>query len=208
MADSKPNPQQGRIQRVVFSHSVGQSSPVDVVRLSRLRQRELNHSMYDPMRLEFHELHFVVAGNGSHWVDFERVALNSGDVYHVRPKQVHWFDVDSSHEAFLLLFTPEALLEAHIPQPKLWQAETLLRPSSSDFRILTELLRVQEVLDVESDQLRASAVGPQLLATVLTGLADLVAAQQDSVNLTAQRYEDLVRGFEALLDTQRMSVPL
>ncbi|MEM7306154.1 MAG: helix-turn-helix transcriptional regulator [Planctomycetota bacterium] len=193
------------IQRLAFRHSAGRRSPVDVIRLSRLRARELDHSMHDPTRLAFHLVQFVLSGEGAHRVDFERVELRPGDVLHVRPEQVHAFDPEVDHEALVLMFTPRALEEAHIPQSARWQASTVLRPAPDDFRILTELLRVQEALDTESSELRAGSVGPHLLATILAGLADVVSAHQGSLDLAAQRYEELVLEFEALLDRHHAS---
>jgi AraC-like DNA-binding protein len=193
------------IQRLAFSHSTGRESPVDVLRLSRLRAREMDHSMYDPTRLAFHIVQFVLSGAGAHWVDFERVPLEPGDVLHVRPEQVHWFDPDVGHEALILCFEPSALEAAHIPQPARWQVSAVLRPEQSDFRILTELLRVQEVLDTEAAQLRAATVAPHVLGTVLAGLANVVAAQHRGMDLMAQRYEALVLEFEELLELQHAS---
>ena len=193
------------IQRLAFRHSAGQTSSVEVVRLSHLRAREMDHSMYDPTRLAFHLVQFVIAGGGAHWVDFERVSLQPGDVLHVRPEQVHSFDESVEHEALLLFFTPGALQQAHIPQPAHWQASTVLRPAASDFRILTELLRLQETLDAEAAELRPDTVGPHVLGTILAGLADVVAARQGSIDLTAQRYEALVLELEKLLDQHHLS---
>ena len=189
------------VQRLAFSHSSGHSSPVDVVRLSSLRARELDLSLFEPTRLAFHLVQFVTAGKGAHWVDFERVALQPGDVLHVRPEQVHAFDADADHEALLLLFPPGTLERAHIPHPARWQANTVLHPTRADFGILTDLLELQEALDGEATEVRPGTVGPHVLGAVLAGLADVVATRQGRADPTAERYEALVRAFEDLLDT-------
>ena len=178
---------------------------MEIVRLSHLRVQELGHSIYDPMRLEFHEVHFVTTGTGAHWIDFERVPLEAGDVLHLRPEQVHAFDAGCDHEAFLLLFEPRALQEAHVHQPARWQANTVLQPPSNDFCILTDLLRVQEALDTQSTHMLPASVGLHVLAAIFAGLADVVSAQQGNVDLTSQRYEELVLEFEALLDDHHAS---
>ena len=193
------------IPRIPFRHSVGRTSPVEIVRLSHLRELELSHSIYDPMRLEFHEVHFVTTGTGAHWIDFERVPLEAGDVLHLRPEQVHAFDADCDHEAFLLLFEPRALKEAHLHQPARWQVNSVLHPPSSDFGVLTGLLRVQEALDKQSTHMLPASVGLHLLAAVFAGLADVVSAQQGRVDPTSQRYEKLALEFEALLESQHTS---
>ena len=189
-----------RVQRLAFSHSKGKESPVDVVRLSDLRARALGHSMYDPTRLTFHLVQFVVAGEGAHWVDFDRIPLRLGDVLHIYPDQVHAFDPNADHEALLLLFSQGTLRRAHIPHLARWQVSTVLRPDASDFGILVELLRLQEALDTKADALRSATVGPYVLGTILAGLTDVVTAQQGVADPTRQRYEALVWRFEDLLD--------
>ena len=188
------------VQRLAFSHSEGKESPVDVVHLSDLRARELDHSMYDPTRLAFHLVQFVVAGEGAHWVDFDRIPLRLGDVLHIYPDQVHAFDPDACHEALLLLFPQGTLRRAHIPHLARWQASTILRPDASDFGILVELLCLQKSLDTKAAALRSATVGPYMLGTILAGLTDVVNAQQGGVDPTTQRYEALVWRFDGLLD--------
>ncbi len=188
------------IQQLGFHHSAGQPSPVDVVYLSDLRARNVGHSIFDPTRLTFHLLQFVTAGHGAHWIDFERIPLQRGDVLHIRPEQIHAFDMASDHEALLLLFPAGTLRRAHIPHLAQWQTRTVLRPAPQDFGVLTELLRVQQALDTEANELRPDVVGPHLLGTVLASLTEVVRARQDGLAPTAQRYEALVLAFEALLD--------
>lgn len=188
------------IQRIPFQHSEGQASPVEVAHLSELRVRGLDHSIHEPMRLTFHLLQFVTEGEGAHWVDFEQVPLYPGDVLYIRPEQVHAFDTDATHEALLVFFIPEAPRQIGVPPPMQWQATPVLRPNPRAFRFLTDLVRLHDALESDPSEVRPETVGPRLLGAVLAGLADVAAAQQGPLTLTAQRYEALVRDFEALLD--------
>ncbi len=188
------------VQRLPFHHSSGKASPVDIVRMSWLRSRELDHSLFEPTRLAFHLLQFVTTGSGAHWVDFNRIVLQAGDILYIRPEQVHSFDANSDHEALFLFFVPETLLQAHIPQLARWQANTTLRPRSSDFNILVELLLVQEGIDTRSSALQSANVGPYVLGAILTGIADIAADQHGSASVTTQRYDAMVVAFEELLD--------
>lgn len=187
-------------QRISFSHSAGKTSAVDVVRLSELRGRELDHSVFDPTLLDFHLLQFVVAGTGRHWSDFEPIDLEAGEVLHVRPKQVHSFDPHSGHEALLLFFTPDALLESHIPEPLRWQPNTVLRPDPQDFEITCELMNVQASLDTKAREIDAGRVGPHLLGAILGAIAGVVSARLGVADVPDQRAESLVLEFEQLLD--------
>ncbi|MEO0559064.1 MAG: helix-turn-helix transcriptional regulator [Bacteroidota bacterium] len=186
------------IQRLPYQHSSGQASPVEVTLLSNLRIRDLDHVPNDPQRLTFHLLQFVLEGEGAHWIDFERVPLRSGDVLHIRPEQVHSFDADASHEALMILFTPEVSQLALVPSR--WNATPAFHPATTDFEFLTDVLRLIQRLDAEPGALRPESIGPRLLGAVLAGLTDAVAAQHGPIDPIAQRYEALVQDFEVHLD--------
>ena len=202
-------PEQGKptadAQRIGFSHSAGKASPVDVVRLTELRARQMDHSMYDPTRLDFHLMQFVVSGSGRHWSDFEPVEIECGDILYVRAGQVHSFDATSDHEALLLFFTPDALAKADIPQPARWEPNTVLRPSAADFEILVELIRVQASIDTTAEELEAGRVGPHVLGAILGGIAGVVSSRHERVDVVQQRAESLVLEFETLLDEHHAS---
>ncbi|MEL6615470.1 MAG: helix-turn-helix domain-containing protein [Bacteroidota bacterium] len=189
----------GAIQRLPFRHSSGRASPVEVTRLSSLRARGLDHSIYDPTRLTFHFLQFVVAGDGAHTVDFVRTPLQTGDVLHIRPEQVHAFDPASEHEALAVFFTPEAPGLSRAPAVW-WPSGPLLRPSAGDADVLVGLVRLLERLDDGSAEIRPESFSPYALAAILAGLADVTAAQRHPIDITAQRYEALVSAFEQRLD--------
>ena len=165
----------------------------------------MDHSIFDPTRLDFHLIQFVVAGRGRHWSDFEPVDLVPGDILHIRARQVHSFDASSDHEALLLFFTPDAFLKERIPQPVRWEPNTVLRPSSADFEILVELIRVQVSIDTKAVELEAVRVGPHVLGAILGGIAGVVSARHESVDVSVRRAETLVLEFEALLDEYHAS---
>lgn len=59
-------------------------------------------------RLSFHVLLVATAGNGSHVVDFEPVAVAPGTCLHIRPGQVHRFVPTPPFEARIVVWQPEA----------------------------------------------------------------------------------------------------
>lgn len=188
------------VHRLVFRHSAGRTSPVDVIRASRLRRRRLDHSIYEPTRPDFHLLHFVTRGEGSHQLDFEPLTIAAGDVFHVRPGQVHSFVPSSKHEALILLFRPEALAATPGTPVARWTFRGTLRPRQADFRTLRDLLRVQERVDEDADDIHPATVGGYLLGAILEGLADVVARRDGAKDLRRLRYEELVAAFEDALE--------
>ncbi len=124
------------IRGIRFQHPMGPGAMVEVVRLDELRARELDHSLYAVQRRNFHVFQLVTAGRGRHHFEFDSVRLRRGDVFHIRPGQVDWFDEASDHQALLLVFVPEA-----IPTPRAVRLRLTnpLRPSPEDFARLEQL---------------------------------------------------------------------
>ncbi|MEL6770724.1 MAG: helix-turn-helix transcriptional regulator [Bacteroidota bacterium] len=187
------------IQRVSFHHSAGQASAVDVARASEVRAREMDHSPYAPTRLDFHLIQFVTEGQGQHWVDFEPVALRQGDLLYVHPDQVHAFDADAQHEAWLLMFLPDALPRTDLFLSRLRPWGRVVTPSAQDFLLLVQLLDYLDHLNAQAAQVQPEAVAPHVLGALLAGLSSLLAAREQPVDVTTQRYEALTRAFETRL---------
>ena len=188
-----------------FAHSAGRASPIEVARVSELRLRKLDHSIYQPARLDFHLIQFVVAGGGRHWSDFESVELRAGDLLHIRPRQVHAFDRGSDHEALMIFFTPNALAQAHLPAPVRWEPNTVLRPAADDFAVLISMLEAQAALDRRAVALDSGAVAPHLLAAILEGLANVARSQRAGGSVAEVRAEEMVHALERLLDQHHAS---
>lgn len=162
-----------------------------MLRLSALRTRALGHSLYASQRRDFHVFHVVTAGEGRHHFEFESVRLQRGDVFHVRPDQVDWFDEASDHEALLLVFLPEAIgtqsaLRQRIANP--------LRPSADDFTRLEILAELIEDLQ-RSPALNASTVS---LLQAFVGAVDVMHAQLAAASPAAVK-TGLCERFESLL---------
>ncbi|MEO1088201.1 MAG: helix-turn-helix transcriptional regulator, partial [Acidobacteriota bacterium] len=200
VAQDPDHPIDELIPTLAFRHSAGRLSRVDVIDLDVLRRRRMDHSIYSPVRLNFHLLLFITHGVGAHEADFERIELRAGDVLLVRPEQVHAFVPGATHRALLLMFTPETLLRAHIPQPVRWREQPVIRPAPEDFRLLVQLLRLQKTLDADAVDIQAQTVAPYVLGTLLAGLADVVTARRRPADVTALRYAALIENFEDLLD--------
>ncbi|MEM1107675.1 MAG: helix-turn-helix transcriptional regulator [Planctomycetota bacterium] len=189
------------IQHIGFAHTSGQPLPVEIILLSELRQRSMDHSIYDPTQLDFHLIQFIVSGRGKHLCDFESIHLQAGDLLIVRANQVHAFDPDSQHDAQLLAFTPDAIHQAPGVVPH-WAAGRAIRPHAKDFRLLVDLLSFQQRLDQRSADLAPQHLAPHLLATLLAGVSDVLAAQDRSAPPSHPGYQSIVRRFENILDRQ------
>lgn len=95
-----------RVRDVIWKQGV--KSGIELMSLTQLRQKALDHSLSEPQKLDFHLLLFS-AGTGSHMVDFKIHPFRRGTLIHVSPNQVHAFREWDRTEATILIFRPELL---------------------------------------------------------------------------------------------------
>lgn len=62
-----------------------------------------------PHRVLFHNIIYITAGEGAHYVDFQPYAIDRGSLIFIAQDQVHAFDIHSGLHGYVLLFTAEYL---------------------------------------------------------------------------------------------------
>jgi len=185
-------------QNLRFNHSAGKESPIELSRLSALRARASDISK--PTRLDFHVLLFVIQGRGKHWLDFEEVTFRSGDIIHIRPSQVHAFDSQSRHEAFLLMFLPEVVQDSSSIELLNLYLTGVLRPKAADFNLLLELLKQHESHQSSRGTINLNRLGIHVLGTVVSALCDLLVPWEKREGISRAGSIGLVHTFERLLE--------
>ncbi|NNF05495.1 MAG: AraC family transcriptional regulator [Candidatus Eisenbacteria bacterium] len=188
------------VQRVEFRHPDGMGSLVEVVDLAelRLRPRKVSPPIDRPTQLNFHCAQWVVRGKGAHWVDYQKVPVRAGDLLHIRPAQVHAFDRESTHEARLLVFLPEAIpetLSLRLTHPL---KPSPIRPTRSEAKHIGQLAEL-----MLSAQKTRTVLGEQqplrhMLAAVLS--AAQAIAERNAASLARGRASDTSHEFDALID--------
>lgn len=186
------------IQNLRFHHSTGDRSPIELTRVSTLRRRDPHLSR--PTRLDFHVLQFVTEGRGAHWLDFEKVVVRRGDVLHVRPGQVHAFDPKSRHDAFLLMFLPEAVQDAAAVERLNLYLRTVLKPKAPDFALLLGLLDQIESLPQKGGDIFPIRVAPHLLGAIVSAIGDLLVPSDKAGTPSLQGQVGLIHTFERLVE--------
>lgn len=199
--DTKPAP----VQEIRFAHPEGSSVHVQTVRVSELRERRMSHSIYEPMRLDFHVLQLVIEGRGRHSVDFERLALRRGDLLHIRPGQVHAFDAGSTHDALMVVFLPEALPHAFPLELTRPHRTAAIRPAAEDFSLLVDLAQLLEDLPERGERIRAQELGPALLGALVSATEHLVNVEHALGEAGSPGSDRLVRSFETLLEERHVT---
>ncbi len=156
----------------------------ELMSLTKLRQKNLDHSLTEPQRLDFHLLLLFERGPGSHMVDFRIHNCRRGTLIHVSPNQVHAFGTTQSSRATLLIFRPEMLPpDFYGPDSRVWPPAEYLWPpitrlDNSSMQFATATVRFLE-------KQHTSAGGwaqPDAARYIVTGLASLAYRTATSSN--------------------------
>ncbi|GAB5442677.1 MAG: helix-turn-helix domain-containing protein [Fuerstiella sp.] len=103
--------------------------------LAQLRKKNLDHSLQEPQRLDFHLLLFYEQGPASHMVDFQLHDCRRGTLVHVSPGQVHAFGEADSGKATLLVFRPELLpTDFYGPDSRVWPPAEYVWPPTTQLK--------------------------------------------------------------------------
>ncbi|MEM6431738.1 MAG: helix-turn-helix transcriptional regulator [Deinococcota bacterium] len=62
-----------------------------------------------PHRHDFFEIHYLTAGKGHHYIDFEAYDIEPFSLYFISPGQVHFWDLEEIIEGRALIFTEDFL---------------------------------------------------------------------------------------------------
>ena len=164
MAKQKPGGKAANtLPEVEFARRDGSAFGVEVIALEELHQREMDHSIFRPHRIDFHILLLVTRGRGWHMVDFERHRVAPGTMAHTAPGQVQSYDRENKLAGYLVLFQPEVCgLEA----PKLrWPPA--FRTAPADFQLLESLARLMFDLKTSDTSASPDRVAWQMLPALL-----------------------------------------
>ena len=170
------------IARLPFAHPDGEGAFVEVLWLEELRQR----TTYEPSRVDFHCLQIVTRGSGFHFIDFERVPIQEGELLLTSEGQVHWFDRDSTYDAHVIVFRSEALstTSPRLLAPLRPQAFPLASPDRTAVEDLVTIMANTQRTDSGMGSQRAMR---HLLSAVL------VCAERASPDAGISRAHALVR---------------
>lgn len=197
-----------RVRSVTWRRKV--ESGIELMSLAQLRQKNLDHSLTRPQRLDFHLLMLFEAGAGSHLVDFQNYSCRRGTLIHVSPNQVHAFGSRKNSEGKVLVFRSDLLptdfygpdSRACPPADFVWPPATQLNKASMEFasatfELLTKLQASQGVWTL-----------PEAARHIVIGLASFAyrtAASSDSFyqRHPHQLYSAFLSDVEQSFDTRR-----
>lgn len=73
------------------------------------RRDQLPLPLERPHRVQFHNIIYITAGHGTHYIDFQPYSLSPGSMVFVAQGQVRAFDTNNDHKGYLVLFTANYL---------------------------------------------------------------------------------------------------
>ncbi|MFD1141101.1 AraC family transcriptional regulator [Larkinella insperata] len=70
---------------------------------------------------QYHEIVFLSAGAGAHWIDVQPYDVAANTLYFIMPGQVHCWALTQVPQGFVLMFRTDFLVENHLPEAELIQ---------------------------------------------------------------------------------------
>ncbi len=86
--------------------------------------KPVDHSPYEPHRLNFYAILIIEQGEVNHIVDFDVHTLRKGDVMVISKGQIHAFDECSDYKGYLVVFS-EAFMQKYMAQSTIAQINHL-----------------------------------------------------------------------------------
>ena len=103
------------IPRIAFLKKSHVEIEFDIFSISNLfsRQKNIDHAIDKPHRVEFYSILFITRGTGVHFIDFKPYPYTKGSILFICKGQVHAFEVRPDIEGSMILFT-ETFLSKHM----------------------------------------------------------------------------------------------
>lgn len=96
------------IPQVPFQKQEADGFEFEIFSIQELYQRDKNlidHSISLPHRVNFSLIIFITKGKGNHFIDFKKHPFQKGSIIFIAKEQVQSFELKSSIEGFIILFT-------------------------------------------------------------------------------------------------------
>lgn len=131
---------QEKIPDITFNHTKGVSGfeIMSLGELARRSEKVVDHKPYQPHRINFYVMLYVVEGSGYHTVDFHHISLQKGSLVFIAPNQVHAFDQHRDYEGYMCLFTESFLNKESVHLTDRYMVDNLY------FRDITKALVLQD----------------------------------------------------------------
>lgn len=184
----KKGHEQKPIVPVQFRNVRRPRSEIEVLRLSRIVRRAGAGQMGRVERLDFHLLALFISGRCRHTIDFQPYPCGPGSVLHVRPGQVHRWDIQAGLEAVILVFKPSFLLpeqgrgrSRELPLPEDWPAAFALGEAARA-PIQDWFLKLEAIYGEIDESPTSTALMRHLLSVLLLDLTRRLGLGPDQSN--------------------------
>ncbi|WP_374000483.1 helix-turn-helix domain-containing protein [Bdellovibrio bacteriovorus] len=168
------------------------------IRAERLEER-INPKVPFPHRHDFFQVVIVTAGKGQHNIDFNSYPLKAGNIFVVKPGQVHQWYLTKGTRGYVVEFYLDSLrldLLEKASLQSLYDAPDLFRPGAD---LQKELRFYCEKMCVEFSEKKIG--GDQALRSLLSLLALQLLRTTEAKSTKAKKAEEsFMREFEGLIE--------
>lgn len=163
-------------------------APFELMTITDLVAKIGHDELSKPEQADFDLIVVCTQGVGSHEVDFAEVEIIPHRVLHIRPRQVHRWMLDSTHDGLILIFQQISSL-----------APAWARPAPFTDLDDDQWNDLQPVLDVVRHQRHSGPASGRALLAMQTLLVDALHIDQDAAEHSSQQ-DALYAEFRQLLD--------
>ncbi len=98
-----------KIKQIEFQNKKRPKFNFDLLKLEELLNRDVQHDITQPHKIEFFHILFITQGQGYHTIDFTDYKYRKGTLITIRKNQIHNFFRSPNAIGYLLLFTEDFL---------------------------------------------------------------------------------------------------
>ncbi len=195
-----------KIKHIKFQNKKRPKFDFDLLKLEELLDREVNHDITQPHKIEFFHILIITEGQGYHTIDFTDYKYQKGTLLTIRRDQIHNFFRSPNVKGYLLLFT-EDFLASQYGKVEVLRAfhlfnEMLISPvvslENEDFKDIMQLVKsIEAEYNRDEDEFSLSIIRSVLHLLIVKVFR---IKTKDNEQLKKRKYFDEFLQFQKLIE--------
>ncbi len=169
------------------------------------------HTLRKPHRHTFYHLVFFTEGSGQHTIDFESFTVKAGEIYFMKPGQVHSWNFKTEPEGYVVNFS-ETFFRSFLLDHRFLERYPFFSGVAEDGVVFLGKLVQPQMVDLFEQLLLAVQVKDEhsavMVKLLLLQVFILTARNKKQSNKPHATANMVVRGFQSLVDEKYLQLRL
>jgi AraC family transcriptional activator of pobA len=196
-----------------FQNPSGNSFPFEIKRIETAidgKGRHVFSSNTPSHRHNFYEIIWIQEGKGKYQVDFVWYPIRNGCLFFLSPGQVHFWNVTSPPNGYVILFTDEFLVRAGMEKKMLMELPYFQPLNAVPFVVVSKHHRgdvVEAIKKIDAEYRTAQSYCDVMLGSYLNILFTLARRMYNTKNISrvVSPGDVLIRKFKSLIEEHFLS---